>query len=498
MKRVLEIIPGGLVWGSFLLIIIGSFVAPIWVSTFLLAYAIFWFFRTLRMSGHLIWGYFKYKEGARTNWRRLLDERLPHTSWRAIHHLVIIPSYREELETLRLTLGAIAGSDYPKNRIFAVLALEAREGETARLKARQLKREFRGKFGKFLVTFHPDSIPGEVKGKGSNITWAGKQSLTALKGLSPDHVLVTTLDADNRVSPQYLSALTYHFLTDPDPLHKSYQPIPMFFNNIWQVPLPMRMIAFGSTFWQMIESTRPYRLRNFSAHAQPLSTLKKTNFWSTETIVEDGHQFWRSYFAFGGNHKVVPMFVPIYMDAVLAGSLWETAKEQFLQKRRWAWGVSDIPYVIVESLRHREIAWTDKGLHLVRLIEGHFSWATTSLYLAIMGWAPIILNPDYRGSVLAWNFPGLYSQILTLAMVGMVASLIISSQLLRPFPRHVPRWFVLKEWLLAPLILPISNIMFGALPAIDAQTRLMLGQYLEYRVTVKKPAARRANLAIAQ
>ena len=35
------------------------------------------------------------------------------------------------------------------------------------------------------------------------------------------------------------------------------------------------------------------------------------------------------------------------------------------------------------------------------------------------------------------------------------------------------------------VMLPVATLIFSALPGIDAHTRLMLGKYLEYRVTEK-------------
>src|SRR5690606_1580792 len=130
------------------------------------------------------------------------------------------------------------------------------------------------------------------------------------ESIDPATVMITTLDSDNRPHPKYLTALSYLFAATPEPKKAAYQPVPMFTNNIWDAPAPMRVIATGNSFWNLVLSLRPHMLRNFSSHAQPMSALIDTNYWSVRTIVEDGHQFWRSYFRFDGDYEVYPMYLP--------------------------------------------------------------------------------------------------------------------------------------------------------------------------------------------
>jgi hypothetical protein len=401
---------------------------------------------------------------------------------------VILATYKEEIETLRYSLKAIAASNYDLKKIILVLATEERDKENARKFSSILKGEFSDYFYDFVVTEHPMDIVGEVKGKGGNITYAAKEILKLIdqKKIDYNNVVVTTLDADNRVHSEYLPCLTYNYLKSPDPVHKSYQPLPMYFNNIWKVPFFIRSISVGGSFWQMIESTRPHRMRNFSAHAQSLQALIETNFWSTKTIVEDGHQFWRSYFAFNGNHSIVPIMIPVYQDAVLSprGYL-ATFREQYIQKRRWAWGCSDIPYVMTHIIGNNKLNFYDKWAQAFRLIEGHFSWSTTSVLLAIIGWIPSLINSGFRHTVMAYNFPIIYSRILTISTFGLIITLIISTLLLPPKNNTKMNFSVVLEWILSPFMLPISNIVFGSVAAVDAQTRLLLGKYLGFKVTEK-------------
>jgi hypothetical protein len=303
-------------------------------------------------------------------------------------------------------------------------------------------------------------------------------------GIDPEHVIVTTFDSDHRASKNYFSYLSYLYATDVNRVRRSYQPIPMFYNNIWDVPAPMRVLATGNSFWMIMETMRPHRLRNFAAHAQSLAALIVTDYWSVTSIVEDGHQFWRTYFAFDGDHEVVPIFTPIFQDAVLASTYLKTFRVQFLQLRRWAWGVSDFPYVVRNSLANSQISWGKKGPQLGRLFESHFSWATAPLILTFVGGLPLYLNRDFRYDSLAHTLPYITSDILKLSSVAIVVTILLSLMSLPPKPARYRRSrFIgmVAQWAL----LPVVSICFGSLAALNSQTRLMFGKYLEFYVTEK-------------
>ncbi|QQR53021.1 hypothetical protein IPG36_02895 [bacterium] len=295
---------------------------------------------------------------------------------------------------------------------------------------------------------------------------------------------MTTFDSDHRASQQYFNYLSYEYAIDPDRRYKSYQPIPMFYNNIWDVPAAMRVLATGNSFWILIEMMRPHRLRNFAAHAQGLAALIDTDFWSVTTIVEDGHQYWRTYFRYSGRHDVVPLFTPVYQDAVMAETYIKTMKVQFLQLRRWAWGASDFAFAMRESIIHREIAWSNKLLQMGRLLEGHYSWATSSLILMFTAWLPLYLNQQFSYTSLAHNLPVITSRILMVASVSLALTIVISIILLPKRPQRYGLWRslgMLWQWLL----MPATAIVFSSFAAINAQTRLMFGRYLEFHVTEK-------------
>lgn len=452
------------------------------------------------MSYRLIKGYINYREDIKTDWLKKLDSLdVKQYNWKKLYHLVIVPTYKEDIEILRLTIKSVVRSEYPLDKIVFVLATEERDKERALEYSKILKKEFGKTFYHFDSFLHPKDLPGEVIGKGGNITYAAKEILPFFekKKIKFEDVIVTTMDADNMVDKKYFADLSYKYITDSDPIHKSFQPLPMFFNNIWDVPMLNRLIAMGSSFWQLVVTTRPSRLRNFSSHAQSLEALKRVDFWSTKTIVEDGHQFWRTYYKFNGRHEVVPMYTPIYQDAVLADNFSDTMKEQYLQKKRWSWGVSDIPYVMEHTIKNHNIPFFDRWANALILWEAHISWSTTSLVLATSAWIPLLFDQRFRTSIVAYSFPFIYPRFLITAWVGMIVTLIISTLIMPPRRGKKPVSRLILDWIMTPFILPISNIFFSSIPAFESQTRLMFGKYLEvFRVT--KKSVKRSNSFLAE
>jgi hypothetical protein len=250
----------------------------------------------------------------------------------------------------------------------------------------------------------------------------------------------------------------------------------MYTNNIWDAPAPMRVIATGNSFWNVVLALRPHMLRNFSSHAQSMKTLIDTDFWSVRTVVEDGHQYWRTYFRYDGNHQVFPIYTPIYQDAVFSGSYIKTLKAQFIQLRRWTYGASDVAYVAEKAFfRKNNIPKANKTFKFLRLLEGHITWAVAPLILAFSGFIPVLFNPNnYAANAL----PLLVSKINTIALVGVFVPFFISIKTLPPRPERYKRHrniFMVLQW----VYLPVTTILYNSMAALYSQTRLMFGRYYD-------------------
>ena len=390
---------------------------------------------------------------------------------------MMIASYNESLEILEPTIQSVIDSDYDMKKVILIMAYEERDGAQSMQACLSLVKKYGKQFLYAEAIGHP-LTPNEVRGKGGNISYAGrilKKRLQKLK-IDPEYVQVTTLDADNRPHKSYISALTYLLCLVPEPKYVSFQPIPIYTNNIWDVPALMRVIATGNSFWNIILSLRPHMIRNFSSHAQSMAALIDTDFWSARTIVEDGHQFWRTYFRYEGRHEVYPIYIPIYQDAVLSDGYRKTLKAQFIQIRRWAWGCSDVAYVWNKAyLTPNDVPKFDKLAKLSRLIESHLSWATAPLILAFAAFIPILFNPD---DIASNQLPKVVSNIQNVAMVGLVITMYLSFKSLPPKPLRYKRHhsiLMVFQWVL----LPVTTILYNATAALYSQTRLFFGKYLD-------------------
>lgn len=402
-----------------------------------------------------------------------------------ILHAIIIPTYNESREVLEPTIQSVLASNYPMGQVILVLAFEERGGAQIERQADELVRLYRGNFFHAMAVKHPKDIPGEVIGKGGNATYAGRalQSYLKEKCIDPIRVVVTTLDADNRPDKEYLACLSYTYALCPDPVRASFQPVSMYTNNIWDAPAPMRVLATGNSIYNIVASMRPHAMRNFSSHAQSMASLIQTDFWSVRTIVEDGHQFWRSYFCFDGDYIVYPLHVPIYQDAVLTDSYRRTLKAQFVQLRRWTYGASDIAYVVHQGyFRKNKVPRFDLLAKTLRLIEGHVSWATAPILSLIGGFIPGLFHPH---SFAATQLPLIVSRIQTIALVGSLVMLYLCLKTLPPKPERYKRHrtlFMVTQW----VYLPLTTIIYNSFAAFYSQTRLAFGRYMDkFDVTEK-------------
>lgn len=524
--RFFEMLPAILSYGALILLVVLSFFSPLLAAVYLMLVIVTLLVKAVGIAYHTIQGRNNLERAQKIDWReRLKDFENPGESYELrmksrsqafgmqnhidnlrlaaadpgafpkpsdLYNLVIIAAYNESYEIIEPTVQSLLATTYDKSRLIIALAYEERGGDGIQKTAERLREKFASQFVDFVLVKHPRDLPNEVVGKGGNITFAGKHMQKWLdeKGIEYKNVLVTTLDSDNHPHAVYFDYATYEFVVHEDRKHLAFQPISLFLNNIWDVPALMRVVATGNSFWNIISSMRPHSLRNFASHSQPMEALVEMGFWSTRTIVEDGHQYWRSYFYFNGNYDVIPLFVPIYQDAVLDVTYWKTLKAQFVQLRRWAYGASDVPYVATRVLSRKSNVPFFAGLsRLFRLIDGHLTLASVSILIAIGGWVPLLISNQAYHDVVAHQLPDMISSIQQVALIGLFITVFLSLKMLPPRPERYKRIRtagMVAQWLL----MPVSAIVYSAGAALYSQGRLFFGNYLtKFDVTNKETYA---------
>lgn len=487
LYRLLEMLPGTLAWLTLGGMIVSSRFAPVGASIFIILFDLYWLIKTVFLSLHLRAAFKKMREHAQIDWQKKL-ETVPAYRERPAYHLVILPFFREPYAVVRENITSLAQSSYPKNRIMVALGIEKRAGEEAEEIAEKLSAEFGNVFFKFFVARHPSGIAGEITGKGANETWAIRKAkeeyIDPLK-IPYSDIMVSSFDIDTKISAGYFSCLTYHYYTVPDASYASYQPIPVYNNNIWSAPAVSRVVATSGTFWQMMQQARPERLTTFSSHSVPFAALLDAGYWQTNIVSEDSRIFWKLFLHFDGRWRAVPLYYPVSMDTNVAPTFWGTVMNVYKQQRRWGWGVENVPYTLFGFLKNRAIPYHTKLYFTLNQLEGFWSWATGSLLIFFLGWLPpAVGGATFSSSVIAHQLPVITRILMTCAMFGLITSAILSTKLLpqrpagHPFRKYL--WMV-GQWAMLPIII----VCLGALPGLEAQTRLMFGKYMGFWVTPK-------------
>ncbi|MEK7566526.1 MAG: glycosyltransferase family 2 protein [Patescibacteria group bacterium] len=482
--KALEILPAFLSWGTLGAVVFFSWASPVGVAIFIILFDIYWLIKTVYLSLHLRANWKRLKHNLAVDW----EERLQNLKWGHVWQLVILPMYKEGYEVVDETLDSILKSKWPKDRMIIVLAVEERVKDEVADTVQKTEEKYASRFGRFLTAWHPAGLRNEIPGKGSNTNWAAykvKEKIIDAENIPYENILVSSFDIDTQIYPQYFLCLTYNFLTAEYPHRSSYQPVPLFNNNVWSAPALSRVVATSGTFWQMMQQERPERLSTFSSHSMSFKMLNDVGFWQKNIVSEDSRIFWNAVLFYDGDYEVVPLTYPVSMDANVGPNLWQTIKQVYKQQRRWTWGVENVPYLLFGFIKNKKIKLAKKLRFALTQLEGFWGLATNPILIFILGWLPLILGGDaFNATLLSYNLPRITRTLMTLAMLGLIGSVIISMSLLPPRPQGVKKsknFSMILQWLL----IPATIIVFGAIPGLDSQARLALNKPLGFWVTPK-------------
>lgn len=493
-ERALDGIPGCLAWLALLFSIASALAFPrviLTIAALLGAYSVLRFFLAglANMRGMRL-----IREWERINWKARYEADSAGKSdvlpWDAVKFLVIVPNYTEALSILRRTLENLANQYEAQTRMTVVLAMEAAEANAAQ-KAETLVAEFSGRFEHIMYAIHPRGLPGEVRGKSSNQSWAARQARRRLVdelGYDINHIVISTMDADTMWHPQYFYALTYHFAITPQRYARTWQSPIRYHGNIWDISPPMRLVNAYSGAFELAYLAAPWWLAiPISSYSYSLRLLDASGYWDTDVIAEDAHMYIKAFFCSDAELELEPIFLPFLATATTGETIWEVIKLRYGQTLRHAWGSKEVGYIIARMLEHPEISpWRSMKL-LIRVAHDILLAGAGWMILTVGSQLPVLFNPGLVPPISQIASDPVYALLILSGVLVVVLGIVFWAQDVASRPPR-PRPMTLRERLLTLVsfpLLPVLTLIFVALPVLHAQTRLLLGGSLQYQVARK-------------
>lgn len=482
--RALEILPGFFSWNMILFPYWGIFLFPNFVAYFVLMFNVYWFYQSFLIAITSFVSHTKIQAAINYDW---VSDLKTFPDWKEVHNIIIVPTYKEPLHILERTITSLVNQTLPGKMMTVILAMEEKEPQIDRdLKFKSLKEKFGKHFQNFIQTNHK-LVTGEVIGKASNEKFAAvyyKKNFIDKNKMNIDYITVTSCDADHKYHPNHFACLSFKFLDCPTRYRHFWQPAVMFYNNIWELPAITRVPNTFGSIWNLSQLPRKDRLINAQNYSLSFKLLDEVGYWDADRIPEDWGIFFKAYYQVKGGLEVEPIYLPLHADAAQSTTHWKTMKNQYEQYRRWAWGTSDDSWIIEKYLIDSEIPFWDKTTRVLHVIWSHFMWPVNWFIITIGLTLPTLINPAFGRTTLGFMVPKLSSIILTLSLSFFFVLFFVDNVYKPKRPEGMSVW----RSIMLPfefILMPIAGFFFSALPGLDAHTRLMLGKYIEYKVTEK-------------
>ncbi len=481
-QRLLEIIVPICSWFLITLPLWLSPFHPALVAYFIIAFDLYFFSKSLSTAYACVVSYNEILFHSQIKYyKKLLSQKNNDL----LKHFIIIPNYEEPIHKLDETVQELINCDYSnKDNLYLILAFEKREQEASK-KSQYISNKYLNNFKKIISYYHPLK-QGEEPGKASNQTYAAKivDNYVIENNFDRKNVLITICDADSKLPKNYFSYLSYEYLRDKDRLFHFYWAPVLLYNNFWQLPFLVRIQATLSSILRLAFLSQKEDLIQVSTYSTNLWLLKKINFWDIDIIPEDWHIFFQAFFTFGEKVRTIPLFTIVNGDAVYSGGTMKTLANRYEQEKRWAWGVTDVGYVLKRFFQTPHIDFWQKLKKIIFIIEAHLFWPVSFFILTISASIPPLINPSFKRTVLGLLLPKLSALILTLSSGILILYIYLDIKLrqkvnmktsVSSLPLLIVQWY----------LLPVVSFFFSSLPALDAHTRILLGKKLKYKVTEK-------------
>ncbi|HOU76206.1 MAG TPA: glycosyltransferase family 2 protein [Candidatus Dojkabacteria bacterium] len=407
--------------------------------------------------------------------------------YKKIKHFIIIPFAKEPYSVLKPTVDRLAKQDCDTKSIVVVLATE-KACPTGQDIASQLTKEYEGVFADIITTVH-ELKTDEIRGKSANMWYAAtvaKQKIDNEK-MNEDFITMTSCDCDSQFPTNYFSVLTYEFCKNPLRYRKYWNGSMIYYDNIWEVPFYVRVANTLFSCTALATHSRPNMIQ-VSTYSGSYKLIKDIGFWTKDKIPEDWNMYFKAVFKYGKDVSVVPLFLSIFSDAAGSTTHWKSFVNQYEQVKRWSWGVSDDSWIIQNmiSTRRKFSDWISVFIKGINATVDHFLWPLYGFVLAFGANIPPLISKPFSNTVLGNNLSPIISIILTISTIQFLGIVLLDTELKPKRPDNKRGFFSYILYFLEFIFMPITGIIFGSLPALDAHTRLLMGKRMEYRITEKQ------------
>ncbi|KAK9237663.1 hypothetical protein V1525DRAFT_343352 [Lipomyces kononenkoae] len=278
-------------------------------------------------------------------------------------HAIFVPNYKENFDTLRETLGMLASHPMARSSYEVYLAMEAAEKD-AELKASTLISEFSPLFRYMTYTVHPGDLPGEARGKSSNLAWATRTASRRYRSLLQTNVVFTAMDADTHLLPSYFQTITAHCVKEgTTDSYTMFVPPIVFDRNAHNIA---PIVRCADMLWSAAGISMLYKSSQIliptSVYSITLTLARQVDFWDAGpgAIGEDLHMYLKCFFRTRGNVKTVPVYSPASHSNVEHADMtpnmnifkrWILSSQaRFKQAKRHWWGMVDSGYGIRQTI----------------------------------------------------------------------------------------------------------------------------------------------------
>lgn len=484
--RFLESLPGILSWMLIIIPIILAAYYPVAVAYFVLIYGVYWVYKSIKFMVMGFIGHEILLSVQKTDWLQKLDEDYKG-GYEDIYYCTLIPFANESENVIRPTIQSVVDNNYPKSRKILCLSSE-KAIPGGKLIAEKLYDEFKDKFYKVILTEH-ELKDGEIKGKASNENHAGRFLYKEFlkMNLNPEKILISSNDADMLNHKQYIPHLVYKFLSEGENRHyRIYQPVPSDYTYLWNANFFSRLIVTLSVQWRLSLHMRDnYRTSVYSFYSMSMKTLNDIGYWDPDIIPEDERTQFKAMYTFGDKFKVVPLFIFVSGRPVLAPTARQAFHEQYVQIRRHAWGASEFADSFSKALKYKKVSWKVKIMPIFNQLRTSIEWASGSFLPLVGGILPGLLNEGFRETVLGYALPSLLAILMQLASIMLVVIIYIEHRTAPKRPEGRGFFYYLSTYL-QWFLLPYVGFVLSAIPAIDAQTRLIFNKRIVYIASRKE------------